>query len=161
MIDTNQMEAFARSCQAAANDLKPYFAREMEDCGEKFLDLVQGYIQSRGNVDTGKLLASFHKGGDGNIWEANAGALTLTVGSSVHYGNYVNEGHSQQPGRFIPGVWAGGHFRYMPGAKSGMVLKASYVKGSMFFEDAVNSFRTLFPTLMDRSCEQFIRRYFP
>ena len=61
-----------------------------------------------------------------------------TIRSPAKYVGFVNYGHSQRPGRFVPGVWNGGKFRYNPGAKTGMVLKAPFVRGQHFVEKAVN-----------------------
>lgn len=60
------------------------------------------------------------------------------IKSPAKYVGDVNYGHSQRPGRFIPGVWQGDKFRYKKGAKTGMVLKASHVKGQHFIEKAIN-----------------------
>lgn len=160
MIDVSQLENFARSCRAAQADLKPYAGKFLEEAGEEFLDIVQGMIQSAGNVDRGKLLASFTKGSSGNVWILNSGGLTLTIGTDVEYAKWVNDGHGQQPGRFVPGFWEGENFRYTPGAKTGMVLKASFVPGSHYFDKAVQTFESVFPGRAKASFEQFFRRYF-
>lgn len=160
MMDVSELDEFARKCEAAAADLKPYAGKVLEEAGEEFLDIVQSNIESLGNVDTGKLLASFTKGAGGNIWILDTGALTLTIGTTVDYAKYVNDGHRQQPGRFIPGYFAGGHFRYSPGAKGGMVLKASFVAGSHYFDRSVQVLERMFPEMADKAFEQFFRRYF-
>ena len=59
------------------------------------------------------------------------------IKSPAHYVGWVNYGHSQQPGRFIPGSWKGDRFVYKPGAKTGMVLKKSYVPGKKFVEKSI------------------------
>ena len=161
MIDVSELENFAKNCEAAAADLKPYAGKILEEAGEEFLDIVQSYIESLGNVDTGKLLALFTKGASGNIWELNLGGLTLTIGTNVKYAKWVNDGHRQKPGRFIPGFWEGNHFRYSPGAKRGLVLKASYVAGSHYFDKSVQVLERMFPDMADKAFEQFFRRYFP
>ena len=161
MIDASELDAFARGIEAAMADLKPYAGKVLEEAGEEFLNIVQGAIESAGNVDKGKLLASFTKGGSGNIWELNLGGLTLTIGTNVEYAQWVNDGHRQSPGRFIPGFWEGGHFRYSPRAKSGMVLKASFVAGSHFFDKSVQVLERMFPQMADKAFEQFFQRYFP
>lgn len=161
MIDVSELENFAKNCEAAAVDLKSYAGKILEEAGEEFLDIVQSYIESLDNVDTGKLLASFTKGASGNIWELNLSGLTLTIGTNVKYAKWVNDGHRQKPGKFIPGFWEGNHFRYSPGAKSGMVLKASFVAGSHYFDKSVQVLERMFPNMADKAFEQFFRRYFP
>lgn len=160
MIDASQLEAFARKVEAASTDLKPYMGKALEEIGEEFLDLVQSNIESLGNVDTGKLLASFTKGGAGNIWNLDLGGLTLQIGTNVEYAKWVDRGHRQKPGRFVPGVFEGGKFKYVPGAKTGMVLKASFAKGSFYFSRSAGALRRMLPEMVDKSFEQFFRRYF-
>lgn len=161
MIDASELDSFARGVEAAMADLKPYVGQVLEEAGEEFLNIVQSAIEGAGNVDKGKLLASFTKGGSGNIWELNLGGLTLTIGTNVEYAQWVNDGHRQTPGRFVPGFWEGGHFRYSPGAKSGMVLKASFVAGSHFFDKSVQVLERMFPQMADQAFQQFFQRYFP
>ena len=160
MIDVSQLQQFARSIDAAVADLPQYTQRFLEDEGEEFLKLVQTAIEDAGNIDTGKLKGSFQKGGAGNIWILDAGGLTLTIGTNVEYAAWVNDGHRQKPGRFVPGYWEGSHFRYMPGAKTGMVLKASFVQGSHYFDKAVQAIERMFPEDAQRSFKQFFDRYF-
>ena len=59
------------------------------------------------------------------------------IKSPAHYVGFVNYGHSQTPGRFIPGSWNGDKFKYNPDSKTGMVLKASHVQGQHFIETAI------------------------
>lgn len=160
MIDVSQLEKFARQCEAAATNLKPYAGQFLDDVGEEFLDIVQAEIQRSNNIDTGAMLASFTRGGTNNVYQLDTGALTLTVGTNVYYAKWVNEGHRQQPGRFVPGVWSGSHFRYVPGASTGMVLKASFVRGSNFFDKAQEVLKRMFPEMTERAFEQYFRRYF-
>lgn len=63
----------------------------------------------------------------------------IVIQSPARYAGYVNYGHPQQPGRFIPGRWKGDKFRYDPKAKTGMVLKKSHVKGKKFVEASINA----------------------
>lgn len=160
MIDVSELEDFARKCEACKADLKPSAAKTLEEIGEEFLDIIQAEIQGSDNIDTGALLASFVKGGPGNIYHMDIGGLTLTIGTNVKYANWVNKGHGQTPGRFVPGVWEGKHFRYIPGARTGMVLKASFVRGSFFFDKAVQVLDRIFPEMVESSFKQFFARYF-
>ena len=160
MIDTSQLEEFARKVEAASADLKPYVGKALEEAGEEFLKIVQRNIEAQGNVDTKRLLSSFTKGEDGNIWNLDLGGLSLQIGTNVEYAKWVDRGHRQTPGRFIPGVFVGDKFQYVPGAKSGMVLKASFTKGSFYFSRSADTLRRMFPEMIDNSFEQFFNRYF-
>ena len=61
----------------------------------------------------------------------------VTLVNRAIYALWVNDGHKQRPGRFIPGYWIGNHFRYDPTANEGMVLKNSWVKGRFFVEKSI------------------------
>lgn len=161
MIDVSELEAFARSCEAASADLKPYCGKLLEEIGEEFLKIVQEEIERAGNVDYGLLKASFTRYRPANIFDIDLGALTLTAGSRIDYARYVNDGHRQQPGRFVPGIFEGNKFRYVKGAKTGIILKASFVEGSHYFDKAVKALELAIPKMERSSFDQFFRRYFP
>ena len=84
----------------------------------------------------------------------------MEIGTRVEYARWVNDGHSQQPGRFIPGVWSGDRFIYTPGADSGMVLKASFVEGSHFFDHAEAAFEAMFPDLVKEDARSLLSQIF-
>jgi hypothetical protein len=91
--------------------------------------LVAG-LQSRSPVDHGLL----------KQWAPHVISDTeIHVKSPAYYAGWVNDGHPQQPGRFIPGSWQGDKFRYKPKAKTGMVLKKSFVPGKHFVEASINA----------------------
>ncbi len=59
----------------------------------------------------------------------------VTLINRTLYALWVNDGHKQRPGRFIPGYWEDSrHFRYDPNCSGGMVLKQPWVKGRFFVE---------------------------
>ena len=92
-------------------------------------DLIRN-LQIRSPVDYGLL----------RQWAVTEQSDTeITIQSPARYAGWVNYGHSQQPGRFIPGKWNGSHFRYSPDAKTGMVLKKSYVPGKHFVEASLDA----------------------
>jgi hypothetical protein len=115
-------------------------------------------------MDTRLLLASFHEGADGNVWEISDAGLTLEVGTNVSYAAYVNDGHWTNPKgvetRFVPGRWEGDRFIYQPGAKSGMVLKQHWVEGKHYWESAVRIFERMFPNLLDAKLQNWLDKYF-
>jgi hypothetical protein len=61
----------------------------------------------------------------------------ITLYNRTEYATWVNDGHKQRPGRFIPGYWIGNHFRYDPNATEGMVLKKPWVHGRFFVEKSI------------------------
>jgi hypothetical protein len=92
-------------------------------------DLIRN-LQIRSPVDYGLL----------KQWTVTEQSDTeITIQSPAEYARWVNYGHPQQPGRFIPGIWKGDKFRYKQNAKTGMVLKKSYVPGKHFVEASMKA----------------------
>ena len=163
MIDTSQLEQLARQFERAAENTKQFAGDVLDEMGEKFLDIVQEEIMRAKNVDTRLMLSSFSRGSGYGIYDLDIGALTLTVGTKVEYAKWVNDGHRQTPGRFVPGYFKGGKFTYQKGAKTGMILKQNRVEGSKFFDKSIMAFRNALPELSKRAekeFETFIQRYF-
>lgn len=71
------------------------------------------------------------------IVEKTKTGYEVTLYNRTEYASWVNYGHRQQPGRFIPGYWEGNHFRYDRNADGGMVLKQSWVQGRFFVENSI------------------------
>ena len=155
---------FERLKQAATGDFRKELEAFMQGLGTEFLRVVEDEIIRRKVMDTRLLLASFHEGGDGNVWETQDGGLTLEVGTNVEYAAYVNDGHWTNPKgvetRFVPGEWEGYRFIYKPGAKTGMVLKQKWVEGAHYFDSAVRIFEKIFPDMLEAKLQQWLDRYF-
>lgn len=160
MIDVSGLEGLSRKFEEASRRLLPLAGEVLEEAGNEFLDIVQDEIMRAENVDTRLMLDSFNRGSGYNIFELDLGGLALTVGTRVEYAKWVNEGHAQQPGRFIPGIWNGERFQYIQGAKTGMVLKATRTKGSGFFDKSIAVIKRMFPDIAEAKFRRFISRYF-
>lgn len=94
----------------ALNGLKDAKKRALEICGGK----CETYAKQLCPKDKGRLVNSItHKQLDEN---------TEIIGTNVEYAPYVELGHHQQPGRYVPAI--------------GKRLKASYVKGKPFIRPA-------------------------
>lgn len=160
MMDTSELQEFLDKIDAGIPTLHEQMAEFLDDVGEKFLDLVQEQIEKADNVEGRTLLSSFEKGAANGIYELDEDGLTLTVSTKVKYADWVNSGHKQKPGRFVPGRWVGERFIYEPGSKTGMVLKASFVKGSGYFDKAVSALKKMFPQLRAEMVESIVMAYF-
>ena len=160
MIDVSQLEAFADRMERAVHEVKPKAEKILEEGGDDLLKTIQDEIMRAQNVDTRLLLSSFSKGDGYNIYEKNFGAMTLKIGTRVEYASWVNDGHSQQAGRFVPGTWNGDKFVYTPGARTGMVLKRSFVPGSHYFDKAVEAGQILFEEFAEREFSDWLNSVF-
>ncbi len=160
-FDASQLKTLADQMKAAGHgDFEHELRLWIDAMGNEFLDMVTDQIISRNVTDTRLLLASFAKGGADNVWVSKDGGLTLEVGTDVAYAKWVNDGHRQQPGRFVPGEWKGDRFVYQPGAKTGMMLKAQWVEGKHYWEAAIRTMDQMFPKYVEAKLNQWLSRYF-
>lgn len=150
--------------RAARGDFRKEFELFLEGLGNEFLRILQDEIVRRKVMDSRRLLASFEKGGDGNVWSIEEGGLVLEVGTSVEYAGYVNDGHwTNTKGverRFVPGYWQGDRFIYDPAAKGGMMLKQHWVEGKHYWESALRILDRIYPELLEAKAQDWIDRYF-
>lgn len=160
-VDVSEITKFAEKCRRAGNgELKKELLEFLDGVGFEMLRIIEDEIIRLRAVDTRLLLNSFHKGGADNVYELNEGDLSLEIGTKVEYAKWVNDGHKQHPGRFIPGIWTGdGKFRYEPGAKTGMVLKASYVEGKHYMESSIKIMQKMFPKMVEAKISKWVNDY--
>ena len=87
-------------------------------------------------------------------------AYTVEVINPVGYASYVEYGHRQQPGRFIPGYWESDRFVYDPDAEGGMVLKKNWVKGRYMLTISTQELEQQAPKLLEKKLYNFLKGCF-
>lgn len=108
-VDVSDLRAWSERMNAAASGaLKAEIAKWWDAEAIEFLNLVQDEIESRGVVDTRRLLSSFSKGAAENVFETSDGGLVIQVGTNVYYAKWVEEGHRTRGGR----GWVTGRFYF-------------------------------------------------
>lgn len=87
-----------------------------------------------------------------SAWDKNQFLVTGTetgyevlLVNDMDYAIYVNDGHRQRPGRFVPGYWVGAkRFVYDRNSDTGMILKKSWVQGRFFVEKGIISLANVY-----------------
>lgn len=74
------------------------------------------------------------------------GHYTITITNPVHYASYVEYGHRQTPGRYVPAI--------------GKRLKASWVNGQFFLRTSEEQLKTIAPTILQPMLDTFLRTVF-
>jgi hypothetical protein len=67
----------------------------------------------------------------------------ITITNPVHYASYVENGHRQQPGRFVPAI--------------GKRLKKQWVEGQFFMANAEAEVRAELPAVLKRRLNKFLK----
>lgn len=164
-FDMSEFRAFFdRMEKAAKGDFRKEFELFLEGIGNEFLRILQDEIIRRKAIDSRMLLASFEKGGAGNVWKLTDGGLTLEVGTNVSYASYVNDGHWTNPKgvdrRWVPGSWQGDRFVYDPSADTGMLLKQQWVEGKHYWESALRILNEIYPDILEKKLQEWLDSYF-
>lgn len=111
---------------------------------------MQEYLDDLTPRRFGALQNSMRMGDPNNVFEIKVGSKSyLTVGTNIEYAVYVNDGFTQEAGRFVPGEWRSGNFHYIPGHNEGMVLKGATIEGAYFFDKAVQYTEEDIPDIVD------------
>lgn len=174
IYDFSEYRAFFEKMGAASKNFHKELEQWLDAMGVEFLNEVRKQIISRNVKRTTLLLHSFEKGSEGNVWEADLGALRLEVGTSIEYALWANNGHrtfdpsktkhfklpNGEDARFVPGYWSGDEFIYDPSAKGGMVLKFHWVEGKHYFDAALKVFAPVFEKSFERKLEEWLASYF-
>lgn len=161
--------------KAGGGDFRDNFQLWLEAMGLDFLDVVQDEIIKQEIVDTRRLVQSFRKGDESNVFRFQGSGinLELEVGTNLEYASFVNDGYplvtedsasfrlkDGRLARWVPGIWEGGRFRYIPGAATGMLLKERFIPGRPYFDDAERIFRVLFAASLDKKLQEWLNKYF-
>mgnify|MGYP001523355716 CR=1 FL=1 len=85
---------------------------------------------------------------------------TVVVLNNLQYASYVEYGHRQQPGRFIPGYWESDRFVYDPDAEGGMVLKKNWVKGRYMLTISTQELEQQAPKILEKKLYLFLKGCF-
>lgn len=158
--DLGEYKDFFNSMKEANSRFKQDLGVWLEGIGSEFLKEVEEQIIQRNVMDTRLLLHSFTRGDSNGVWELDLGALKLEVGTNLEYAIWANNGHHQQPGRYIPGYWKNDKFVYDRSAKTGMVLKAEWVPGKHYFDAAIKLIAPVFEKSFERNLNKWIDDYF-
>jgi Bacteriophage HK97-gp10, putative tail-component len=106
---------------------------------------------------SGDLKKSMNMGAPGNVFEVQVGKQSyVLLGTNIKYAQYVNDGFTQEKGRFVPGEWSGNTFHYIPGHDEGMVLTGKTIPGAFMFEKMLDRL----DTEIDRAVQFEFRRTF-
>lgn len=131
--DFSELTEFAERL-TTAEEFDKYVGKVTQEIAKKLHQM----LITNTPVDFGTLQAFWQTSENYNYMVEDKGSrYEVTLINKAIYATWVNDGHKQRPGRFIPGHWEGSHFRYDPNATEGMVLKKPWVQGRFFVEKSI------------------------
>ena len=137
-FDNSQFEEFARHSNAeiSGGQLKNEVKNSVRNVGETY----KRNAESRTPVQSGELRRSWQLKGP-----FFAGSdITIELRNSKNYASFVENGHRQTPGRYVPAI--------------GKRLKASWVPGQHFLQKATDETRGQVPQLLTPVMNDILRR---
>ena len=136
-VDVSELTAFANRVAAANGTSKQLFIHQaLTELGAVYLSFVKYETPAR----TGNL----QKGWDAAPPVVSGNSVTIT--NPTFYASYVDLGHRQHPGQFVPPL--------------GVRLKASWVPGKHFTEKAEASTKAAIPKVVQPRLDAWLRTVF-
>lgn len=162
-VDVSELRAFSQKLKTLEeSQVETFMERASRESANWLLALViprtpsdRGILR-RGWVNNTEGQA--RKGGDVSAAEQAAhaarlpvqrgkrGGYSVTLINPVKYASYVEHGHRQRPGRFVPVI--------------GKRLKKKWVEGKHFLRKAEEDLRQSAPTLLEELLDDFLRQVF-
>ena len=137
-FDNSQFEEFAKHVNAeiSGGQLKNEVKKSVKNVGETY----KRNAESRTPVKSGELRRSWQLKGPFFI----GSDITVELRNSKNYASFVENGHRQTPGRYVPAI--------------GKKLKASWVPGQHFLQKATDETRGQVPQLLTPVMNDILRR---
>lgn len=151
--DFKQLENLNKKIKKLINsDIDSFFRKEAKDLAKRLLNktvkrtpVVYGTLR-----DAWAIMPVGHRGNH----------YTIVLINSLEYAAYVEYGHRQRVGRFIPGYWQGNRFVYDADCEGGMVLKNHWVKGKYMLTLSTQELEHQAPEILERNLMNFIKECF-
>ena len=126
------------------------------------MQILRG-AQDRVPARDGLLRASLVIGHKENIFDLVLKGLRaeITIGTSLSYARYVEEGFTQRKGQFVPGYWENEKFNYVPDHPGGMILKGKRIPGVHYLARSEAEVESVMDELVKEELDDLVRRLFP
>jgi hypothetical protein len=149
MLDHQEFDQFVKKYEN--------FSREYNKFVSQFL-LKMAYRTVRGT----KLLTPVDTGDLRNRWDVGSVKrsgqyLYVEIINSLEYASYVEDGHWQHK-RWLPGIFSRNKFKYVRGAKTGIMLREKWIPGRYMARISIAKIQQEIPRRYEMEFNQFIAR---
>ncbi len=154
--DFKQLKALSERIQKMQNDMDRFYESAAKELAARLLSLVVPRTPvGQYSSETGKLGGTLRRGWTaGSVVspaeyaqsipvEKNGNQYTITVINPVEYASYVEFGHRQTPGRYVPAI--------------GKRLKNGWVEGQYMLTLSEKDLEKMMPSLLQKKLEKFLK----
>ena len=155
-VDVSQIEGFQEKIRALNGTQRDMFFREScMDGASRLVELVKPLTPAKsGNLRKGwddslsslNLLGVSKSQGAGSVYSVTLENAAQDPVSGVYYASYVENGHRQTPGRYVPAI--------------GKRLVASWVEGKHMLEKSEGTLSGVLPGVLQTKLDAFLRTVF-
>ncbi|WP_127849719.1 HK97 gp10 family phage protein [Lacticaseibacillus hulanensis] len=138
-VDTKEFEQFAKRVHVEASG---GFKNDVETSVRKAGDIILREVDARTPVDTGFLRGKWRLTGAG--YEHRK--FVIKIANSAEYASFVEDGHRQQPGRYVPEL--------------GKQLKAKWVPGQHMLQEGTDYAMPYAVNVMRKGVEEAAAKIF-
>lgn len=147
-VDTRELKAFKERLTTLSGEQLPLF---MEGAVKEMANRLLALVIPRtpvGASGKGHVGGTLRRGwtnlqATGYSVERGPKSYTITLTNPVYYASYVEYGHRQTPGRYVPAI--------------GKRLVASWVEGQHFLKISEDELREIAPVILETLLNNFIR----
>ena len=148
-FDFSEFEKLAEGVKSMEKDNRKF----IEDFLLEMALRAMAKTKKRTPVDTGDLRNKWYL--SGVAWRGND--VMINIVNSALYASFVEFGHWQKPGRFIPGSFLGDKFEYIPGYPFGMVLSKPWVDGVFMATISIQEIEREMPKRLERAWTNYAK----
>lgn len=167
-VDTREWTEFSEKLRALSQKQATIFMNSaVKECANWLLSLVvprtpagkvnggtlrRGWLNNTANQAARGSGTEFsgsdfsNRAGAFNVERGKRGGYSITITNPVYYASYVEYGHRQTPGRYVPAI--------------GKRLVASWVEGQHFLKISEDELREIAPELLEEMLNDFLRTVF-
>lgn len=131
------IDKFENMTKTFDNWLKSFLVEQAQKCIERTKSRQRGLDL----IDTGYMVEAWYIG---NV-EQIGNNLQITLGNPAEYASYVEYGHSQEIGRYVPAI--------------GKRLVNGWVEGGFMFTISLDEVQRALPTRFEREFKQFLTKW--
>lgn len=133
---------------------------------EQYREFIKGFLLkiAKEALDSTKELTPVHHGNLKENWQITnvvqrGKVYEVQIFNTLYYASYIEDGHRQRVGRFVPGyIDSSGYFQYQRNYPGGIILKKPFVNGFHMCRISLERLDSNIKSKFEQELKTFLRR---